>query len=189
MPKKQDDFKTTIMKALELKKKELLQTLARLMKSRSEYDGQLTAGDFIEEVDGAQREISAHSQFSLIERKNKELQKIDYLLNRAAEEQGFGLCEECGMRIPKERLLLVPEATLCVTCQRELEKMDFRMSMASQSTEFISTSRELSWETRESPEEDDDVLVEYSIDTVSDEDLDENETEVPYEGHKKAKES
>jgi hypothetical protein len=68
-----------------------------------------------------------------------------------------------------------------VTCQRELEKMDSRMSMASQSTEFISTSRELSWETRESPEEDDDVLVEYSIDTVSDEDLDENETEIQSE--------
>ena len=78
MPKKHDDFKITIIKALELKKQELLQTIDRLMKSRSEYDGQLTAGDFIEEADGAQREISAHSQFSLIERKNKELQKIDY---------------------------------------------------------------------------------------------------------------
>ena len=93
------------------------------------------------------------------------------------------------MRIPKERLLLVPEATLCVVCQREIEKMESRISMGSQSTEFISTRREVSWETTESPEEDDDVLVENSIDTLSDEDLDENETEVPYEGHKKAKES
>ena len=187
MSKKEDDFKTTIMKALELKKQELIQTLDRLMKSRREYDGQLTAGDFIEEVDGAQREISAHSQFSLIERKNKELQKIDYLLNRAAEEQHFGLCEECGTRIPKERLLLVPEATLCVTCQRELEKMDSRMSMASQSTEFIPARREESLESTEASEEDDDGLVEYSIDTVSDEDLDENEAKVPPEGHKRAK--
>ena len=181
MPKKEDDFKTTIMKALELKKQELRQTLDRLMKSRSEYDAQLTAGDFIEEVDGAQREISAHSQFSLIERKNKELQKIDYLLNRAAKEQDFGLCEECGTRIPKERLLLVPEATLCVTCQRELEKMDSRMSVASQSTEFIPTRREESLETTEPHEEDDDGLVEYSIDDVTDEELDENETEIQSE--------
>jgi RNA polymerase-binding transcription factor DksA len=174
------------MKALELKKQELLQTIGRLMKSRSEYDGQLTAGDFIEEADGAQREISAHSQFSLIERKNKELQKIEYLLNRAAEEQDFGLCEECGTRIPKERLLLVPEATLCVTCQRELEKMDSRMSMAFQSTDFSPTRREESLESTEASEEDDDGLVEYSIDSVSDEDLDENEGEVSPEGHKKA---
>ena len=185
MPKKQDDFKTTIMKALELKKQELLQTIDRLMKSRSEYDGQLTTGDFIEEADGAQREISAHSQFSLIERKNKELQRVNYLLNRAAEEQHFGLCEECGTRIPKERLLLVPEATLCVTCQREYEKMDSRMSMASQSTEFIPTRREESLESTEASEEDDDGLVEYSIDTVSDEDLDENEADFPRERGKK----
>jgi RNA polymerase-binding transcription factor DksA len=88
MPKKEDDFKITIMKGLELKKQELLQTLDRLMKSRREYDGQLTAGDFIEEADGAQREISAHSHFSLIERKNKELLKIDYLLERAAKVEG-----------------------------------------------------------------------------------------------------
>jgi DnaK suppressor protein len=181
MPKKEDDFKTTVMKALELKKKELLQTLDRLMKSRSEYDSQLTAGDFIEEADGAQREISAHSQFSLIERKNKELQKVEYLLNRAAEEQDFGLCEECGTRIPKERLLLVPEATLCVACQRELEKMDSRMSIASHSTEFISTRREESLETMEPSEEDDDGLVEYSIDEVNDEDADENENGIPPE--------
>ena len=127
MPK-EDDFRTAFVRSLELKKQELQQTLERLMKSRKEYEGQLTAGDFIDEVDDAQREISAYSQFSLIERKNKELQQIEYLLNRVAEEQDFGLCEECGTRIPKERLLLVPEATLCVACQREMEKMDSRMS-------------------------------------------------------------
>jgi DnaK suppressor protein len=189
MPKKEDDFKISIMKALELKKQELLKTIDRLMKSRSEYNGQLTAGDFIEEADGAQREISAYSQFSFIERKNKELQKVEYLLNRATGEQDFGLCEECGAQIPKERLLLVPEATLCVACQRNLEKMDSRMSMASQTTEFISTSREVPWETSEQSEEDDDGLVEYSIDDVSDEDPDENEGEVPPEGHENAKDS
>jgi hypothetical protein len=75
MPKKKDDFKATIVSGLERKKQELLTTLDHLMKSRREYEGQLTAGDFIEEADGAQREISAHSQFSLIERKNKELQR------------------------------------------------------------------------------------------------------------------
>jgi RNA polymerase-binding transcription factor DksA len=101
MPKREDDFRTSIIKGLELKKQEVQQTLDRFMKSRKEYEGQLTAGDFIDEVDAAQREISAHSQFSLIVRKNEELQKIEYLLNRVAEEQDFGRCEECGTRIPK----------------------------------------------------------------------------------------
>jgi DnaK suppressor protein len=176
MPK-EDDFRTAFMKSLELKKQELQQTIDRLMKSRQEYEGQLTAGDFIDEVDDAQREISAYSQFSLIERKNKELQKIEYLLNRVAEEKDFGLCEECGTRIPKERLLLVPEATLCVACQRELEKIDSRMSMASRSTGFSPTRREVSWETTEPAEEDDNLLVEYHIGTMPNVELDENDTE------------
>jgi RNA polymerase-binding transcription factor len=180
MPKA-DDFRTAFMKSLELKKQELQQTLDRLMKSRKEYEGQLTAGDFIDEVDDAQREISAYSQFSLIERKNRELQKIEYLLNRVAEEQDFGLCEECGTRIPKERLLLVPEATLCVACQRELEKMDSRMSMASHTTGFSPTRREVTWETTEPPEEDDNLLVEYHIGTVPDVDINESDTEGPPE--------
>jgi DnaK suppressor protein len=180
MPK-EDDFRTAFMKSLELKKQELQETLARLMVSRKEYEGQLTAGDFIDEVDDAQREISAYSQFSLIERKNKELQKIEYLLNRVAEEKDFGLCEECGTRIPKERLLLVPEATLCVACQRELEKMDSRMSMASRSTGFSPTRREVSWETTEPAEEDDNLLVEYHIGTMPNVDMDENDTEGPPE--------
>ena len=59
MPKKEADFKIAFMKSLDLKKQEVLQTLDRLMKSRREYEGQLTAGDFIDEVDAAQREISA----------------------------------------------------------------------------------------------------------------------------------
>jgi hypothetical protein len=74
-------------------------------------------------------------------------------------------------RIPRERLLLVPEATVCVACQRELEKSDSRMFMAPQSTEVIPTRREESLETTEPPEEDDDGLVEYSIGDLSDEDL------------------
>lgn len=177
MPKA-DDFRTAFMKSLELKKQELLQTLDRLMKSRKEYEGQLTAGDFIDEVDDAQREISAYSQFSLIERKNKELQKIEYLLSRVAEEKDFGLCEECGTRIPKERLLLVPEATLCVACQRELEKFDSKMSMASRSSGFSPTRREVSWETSEPQEEDDNLLVEYHISSMPNVDIDEDDTEV-----------
>ena len=180
MPK-EENFRSAFMKSLKLKKEELQQTLDRLMKSRKEYEGQLTAGDFIDEVDDAQREISAYSQFSLIERKNKELQKIEYLLNRVAEEQDFGICEECGTRIPKERLLLVPEATLCVACQREMEKMDSRMSMATRSSGFSPTRREVTWETTEPPEEDDNLLVEYTIGTLPNVDMEETDTEAPPE--------
>ena len=62
--------------------------------------------------------------------------------------------------------------------------------MASHASGFSSTLREVSLEATEPGEaDDDDVLTEYHIDTLSDVDLDENETEVLPEEHKQAKDS
>ena len=181
-PEKREDFRETFMESLVEKRDELKAALDRLMNSRKEYDGELTAGDFIDEVDDAQREISAYGHYSLIERKNRELQKIEYLIDRVIkEEEAFGLCEECGQPIPRERLMIVPEATFCVACQRELEKLDQRKAMAAKATSGLGspTRREVSWETTESPEEDDNLTVEYHLGTVPSVDLEETETETP----------
>lgn len=174
---KEKDFRSAFMISLETRKKELKETLERLIHSRKEYEGELTAGDYIDEVDDAQREISAYSQFSLIERKNKELQKIEYLINRFENEEDLGLCEECGTPIPRERLLIVPETTLCVACQRELEKMDQRKSMAARVTSAMGpTRREVILESAEPVEEDDNALVEYHIGALPGMDVEETET-------------
>jgi len=174
---KEEDFRTAFMRSLKAKRLELQENLDRLMHSRKEYEGELTAGDFIDEVDDAQREISAYSQFSLIERKHRELQKIDYLLGRIESEDDFGTCEECGTPIPRERLLIVPETTLCVACQRELEKMDQRKSMAARASSSMGpTRREVSWESTEHSDEDENVLVEYHIGSLPSMDIDETET-------------
>lgn len=34
----------------------------------------------------------------------------------------YGICENCGEMIDTDRLLVYPEATLCVKCQKEKEK-------------------------------------------------------------------
>ena len=179
-PEKRKDFREAFMESLVEKRDELKAALERLMNSRKEYDGQLTAGDFIDEVDDAQREIAAYGQYSLIERKNKELQKIEYLIDRVIkEEEAFGLCEECGLPIPRERLMIVPEATFCVACQRELEKLDQKKAMASKASSGLGspTRREGSWETAETPEGDDNLTVEYHLGTLPGVDLEETETE------------
>jgi len=41
-------------------------------------------------------------------------------MERRAEGR-YGICEECGQEIPKERLEARPQATLCIDCQRERE--------------------------------------------------------------------
>lgn len=147
----EEDFKTLFLEGLMTKKRELEITLERLKKSTQEYDGELHAGDFTDEVDDAQREISAHQIYSLLERKDKELGKIARLVERITGEQDFGLCEDCGERIPKERLLAVPEATLCVSCQREMERMDQTVNFSSAG---FSSKRNMGWEGPEDPDDD-----------------------------------
>jgi DnaK suppressor protein len=136
-----------------------------LLISRREYDGELTAGDFIDEVDDAQREISAYSLYSLIERKHRELRRIEYLIGRILKEEEFGLCEECGAQIPKERLLIVPEATLCIACQRELERQD-RRSMSSKASAEFGSRKEMALEPSESQDDGDNLVIEYHISSM-----------------------
>lgn len=42
---------------------------------------------------------------------------------RSIEKGKYGICERCGKEIPTERLEVRPDATLCVTCQVEVEKL------------------------------------------------------------------
>ena len=42
---------------------------------------------------------------------------------RAIKRGTYGICERCGEPIPPERLEVRPEATLCVKCQTEVERL------------------------------------------------------------------
>jgi len=181
-PIRKTDSRSSFLESLEVKRREIKETLDRLLSSRKEYSGQLTAGDFIDEIDDAQREISAYSQYSLIELKIKELQKVEQLINRIPKEEEFGLCEECGNPIPRERLLIVPEATLCVACQRELEKLHYKKSMAARGPSTFGSRKDMDWEVSGAPDEDDGMLIEYHIGSLPAVDIDEAETENPPEG-------
>jgi DnaK suppressor protein len=121
---------TRSLENLMVKKQEVEEALKRLAESQKVSEGLISAHDFIEEVDQAEREISAQTHYRLLERKNKELKRIETLIRRIVEDEEFGQCEECGKRIPDERLLIVPEATRCVPCQREMEKWESRVGVA-----------------------------------------------------------
>ena len=151
----EDDFRTNFLESLTTKKKDLEELLDRLKGSQRDYDGQLHAGDFTDEVDDAQREISAHQLYSLLERKNKELKNIERLIERISKEEDFGLCEECGKRIPRERLMIIPEATLCIGCQRDWERLDHALNYNSSG---FRTKRAAEWETSKDSEDDEDAF-------------------------------
>ncbi len=124
-----DETRKKFLEELNKKRKIFEETLNRLIETQRAYDGNHTEDQFTDESDHAQREISASSNYRLIERKSRELKQIDRLIQKLLNNENFGVCEECGKQIPAERLLIVPETSLCVKCQRELEKMDQLRSM------------------------------------------------------------
>ena len=141
-----DEFRSRFLRNLMLRKQEVEEALSRLIDGQKEQKTLFSTDDFIEELDRAEREISVQTAYSLLEKKNEELEKIEALISRALGDEDFGLCEECGERIPEERLLVVPEAVRCVSCQRDLEELGSRRAVAGRSFVSLAANKALPWQ-------------------------------------------
>ena len=161
---KSTDLRSRFLENLMVKRQEVEEALKRLADSQKEYDGQLSADDYIGDVDHAKREISAQTYYSILERKNEELKKIEILIRRILEDEEFGRCEECGKRIPEKRLLIVPEAARCVPCQRGMEKWDIRGSLVETSYSSSRRKRRSRWGEREDFDFDDEERISFRPD-------------------------
>lgn len=106
------------MRQILIKRRDALRTaLAGDLSLLKELRAQ-TAGDVVDAaLDSAQDEISSQ----LAEVESRELASIENALVRMKQGQ-YGVCEHCGTGIPMARLHALPYATLCINCQRELEK-------------------------------------------------------------------
>jgi DnaK suppressor protein len=62
---------------------------------------------------------------ALIQTMERKLDSIDHAL-RLARNGTYGTCESCGERIDPARLEILPEATLCLNCQRQKERRNKR---------------------------------------------------------------
>jgi DnaK suppressor protein len=63
--------------------------------------------------------------WALVQRMQQKLQSIDRALE-LAQSGAYGICQNCGDRIEPARLEILPEATLCLSCQREYERSNRR---------------------------------------------------------------
>ncbi len=93
---------------------------------KNEVDVDIEEGD----PEIIEREKSA----TLLEALEAKMAAIEHALKIIAADQ-YGICERCGAEIPKERLEVKPEATLCVKCQGEVERM-LRRGMNPQRTRW-----------------------------------------------------
>ncbi len=93
---------------------------------KSEVDVDVEEGD----PEIIEREKSA----TLLETLEAKLAEVDHAL-KIIEAGQYGICERCGAEIPRERLEVKPEATLCVKCQSDIERM-LRRGMSPQRTRW-----------------------------------------------------
>jgi DnaK suppressor protein len=78
-------------------------------------------GDFESLVTAAQI-ASQHETDELLRRRlERRISELDRV-HRRLEQGSYGRCEACGAEIPKERLEAVPDARLCIPCQRQRER-------------------------------------------------------------------
>lgn len=88
--------------------------LSLLKELRSE-----SPGDVIDAaLDSTQDEISSQ----LAEVESRELASIENALQQMQIGR-YGVCEICNSKIPMARLNALPYATMCIACQRDVERM------------------------------------------------------------------
>jgi DnaK suppressor protein len=93
---------------------------AALRKTRSESNGDLSSMP-IHMADIGSDNYEQEFTLSLMENEGVTLEQIEASLERI-EDGSYGLCEECGVKIPKTRLNAIPYATLCVRCASQQER-------------------------------------------------------------------
>jgi DnaK suppressor protein len=102
---------------LAARRMELRKKLSDDMNNLRNQDSDLT-GD---SADAAFESGSDEMASQLAELDSRELDQIDRALLRL--KQGtYGACEACQSKIPVGRLNALPYSTLCIECQREMEK-------------------------------------------------------------------
>jgi len=107
----------TIKEMLLKKREDLVLEISRRSKASTESAAQ-DIGDILDSVS---EERTRELDLILTDREKRKLAQIDDAIERI-EENTYGLCEECGIKIPKARLKVLPFATFCVECQEKNER-------------------------------------------------------------------
>ena len=105
-------------KSLLTRRTDLRKKLADELDNLRNFENSKSAGDSADVAfESGSDEMASH----LAEIDARELTQIDRALSRL--KQGtYGLCEACQGKIPVGRLNALPYTTLCIACQREMEK-------------------------------------------------------------------
>ena len=79
--------------------------------------------------------IEREKNVALLNQLEHRLEGVEAAL-RSIDRGRYGICERCGKEINPERLEVRPDATLCIQCQAEVEKLIRRGIMPRSSQEL-----------------------------------------------------
>ena len=114
------EFKTIILDMLEKAKNEY-NTLRRVVMHNGNNDIEDTTPSFKTVEDDSAMQLSREEASQLAQRQYKFIQNLEAALVRI-ENKTYGVCRVTGKLIPKERLRLVPHATLTVEAKEKMSK-------------------------------------------------------------------
>ena len=107
------DFLTQEVLRLERKKKDIAQEDPFVNTSRVS-DNASPDTDVVEQI--------GHANAKALEGQvNRKLIQVKKALTRIKIGK-YGLCEKCGKMIDTERLMIMPETTICIVCEKKKEK-------------------------------------------------------------------
>ena len=115
-----DEFKRIILEMLEKAKAEY-NTLRRVVMHNGTNDIEDTTPSFKTVEDDGAMQLSREEASQLAQRQYKFIQNLEAALVRI-ENKTYGICRVTGKLIPKERLRLVPHATLTVEAKEMMNK-------------------------------------------------------------------
>ncbi|MGA7105850.1 MAG: TraR/DksA family transcriptional regulator [Candidatus Deferrimicrobiaceae bacterium] len=97
------------------------EALVREIARRSRETAVSGVSDIGDILDSVSEERTRELDMILTDREKQKLKQIDDALDKI-EENTYGLCEECGVKIPRARLKVVPFAKYCVECKEAIER-------------------------------------------------------------------
>ena len=114
------EFKAIIIDMLEKAKQEY-NTLRKVVMNNGNNDIEDTTPSFKTVEDDGAMQLSREEASQLAQRQYKLIQNLEAALVRI-ENKTYGVCRVTGKLIPKERLRLVPHATLTVEAKEKMSR-------------------------------------------------------------------
>lgn len=115
-----EEFRVIIVDMLDKAKKEY-NTLREVVMHNGTNDIEDTSPSFMTVEDDGANQLSKEEASQMAQRQYKFIQNLEAALVRI-ENKTYGICRVTGQLIPKERLRLVPHATLTVEAKEALAK-------------------------------------------------------------------